>query len=122
MPLVDAVMASCAIPLIWPTVTVSGHRYMDGGMRSPVNLDLAPGTGPVIALAATTQWQRWARFSDQRRAIEAGRPLTVVTMSRDSRRAQGRNPLNVDAIPAVAAAGRDQGRQEAARVHAAFLR
>ena len=122
VPLVDAVMASCAIPLIWPTVTVRGHRYMDGGMRSPVNLDLAPGTGPVIALAATTQWQRWGRFSDQRRAIEARRPLTLVTMSRDSRRAQGRNPLNVDAVRAVAAAGRDQGRREAARVRAALVR
>jgi NTE family protein len=120
VPLVDAVMASCAIPLIWPTVTVSGHRYMDGGMRSPVNLDLAPGTGPVIALAATTRWQRWARFSDQRRAIEASRPLSVVTMSQSSRRAQGRNPLNVDAVPAVAAAGREQGRQEAARIRAAL--
>jgi NTE family protein len=118
VPLVDAVMASCAIPLIWPTVTVGAHRYMDGGMRSPVNLDLAPGTGPVITLAATTQWQRWARFLDQRRTIEASRPLTVVTMSRDSRRAQGRNPLNIDAVPAVAAAGRAQGRQEAARIRA----
>lgn len=66
--------ASCAIPLIWPTVTVNGHHYMEGGMRSPVNLDLAPGTGPVIALAATTLWQRWGRFSDQRRAVEASRP------------------------------------------------
>jgi len=91
-------------------------------MRSPVNLDLAPGTGPVIALAATTQWQRWARFADQRRAIEASRPLTVVTMSRDSRRAQGRNPMNVDAVPAVAAAGRDQGRREAPRTRAARVR
>lgn len=122
VPLVDAVMASCAIPLIWPPVTVGGHHYVDGGMRSPVNLDLAPGTGPVVALAATTQWQRWARFADQRRAIEASRPLTVVTMSRDSRRAQGRNPMNVDAVPAVAAAGREQGRQEAARIRAALVR
>ena len=45
VPLVDAVMASCAIPLIWPSVTVGGHHYVDGGMRSPVNLDLAPGYG-----------------------------------------------------------------------------
>jgi len=116
VPLVDAVMASCAIPLIWPTVTVEGRRYMDGGMRSPVNLDLAPGAGPVVALAATTQWQRWARFNDQCRVIEFRRPLTVITMSKDSRRAQGRNPLNIDAVPAATTAGRDQGRREARRM------
>ena len=116
VPLVDAVMASCAIPLIWPTVTVEGRRYMDGGMRSPVNLDLAPGAGPVIALAATTRWQRWASFEDQRRVIESDRPVTVITMTKDSRRAQGRNPLNIDAVPAVAAAGRGQGRLEARRI------
>ncbi len=116
VPLVDAVMASCAIPLIWPTVPIEGHRYVDGGMRSPVNLDLAPGTGSVIALAATTRWHRWAQFSAQSRAVAASRSLTVVTMSKDSRRAQGRNPLNIDAVPAVAAAGREQGRQEAARI------
>jgi NTE family protein len=122
VPLVDAVMASCAIPLIWPTVAVDGNRYMDGGMRSPVNLDLALGAGPVIALAATTQWHRWARFSAQCRAIDANRTLTVVSMSRDSRRAQGRNPMNIESVPAVAAAGRDQGRQEAARIRASRAR
>src|SRR6478735_6444526 len=29
--LADAVMASCAIPMIWPVVAIDGHRYMDGG-------------------------------------------------------------------------------------------
>jgi NTE family protein len=116
VPLVDAVMASCAIPLIWPTVSIDGRRYMDGGMRSPVNLDLATGTGPVLAIAATTRWQRWASFDDQRRAIESTRPVTVITMSKDSRRAQGFNPLNIDAVPAITAAGHDQGRREARRI------
>lgn len=119
VPLVDAVMASCAIPLTWPTVTIEEHRYMDGGMRSPVNLDLAAGTGPVITLAATTQWQRWASFSNQCRIIAACRPLTVIAMSKDSRQAQGLNPMNIDAVPSVATAGRDQGHQEAHRIRAA---
>ena len=39
--LVDAVTASCAIPGIWPPVTIGGGRYIDGGTRSVVNADLA---------------------------------------------------------------------------------
>lgn len=119
VPLVDAVMASCAIPLVWPVVPIGGHRYMDGGMRSPLNLDLAPGDGPIVALAATTRWHRWARFDDQRAALGEDRPLTVLTMSPEVRRAQGRNPLRLEIVPAVAAAGRNQGRRDAALVRAA---
>ena len=29
--IVDAVAASCAVPGLWPCVTIDGHRYMDGG-------------------------------------------------------------------------------------------
>lgn len=39
--LVDAVAASCAVPGIWPAVTIDGARYMDGGIRSSNNADLA---------------------------------------------------------------------------------
>jgi NTE family protein len=116
--LVDAVMASCAIPLVWPVVSVDGHRYMDGGMRSPVNLDLAPGDGPVVALAPSTRWQRWARITDQRTAL-ADRPVRLLAMSVEVRRAQGRNPLNIGTVPAVVRAGRDQGRRDAASLSTA---
>ena len=122
LPLVDAVMASCAIPLVWPVVPIGDHRYMDGGMRSPVNLDLAPGDGPVVALAATTRWHRWARFDDQQAALGEGRPLTALTMSPEVRRAQGRNPLRLEIVPAVAAAGREQGRRDAALVRTSTRR
>lgn len=117
---VDAVMASCAIPLVWPVVPIEGHRYMDGGMRSPVNLDLAPGDGPVVALAPTTRWQRWARITDQRTSLGPDRPVEILTMSREVRHAQGRNPLDIDKVPAVALAGRAQGRQAAAGLRAAL--
>lgn len=118
--LVDAVMASCAIPLVWPVVPIDGHRYMDGGMRSPVNLDLAPGEGAVVALAPTTRWQRWARLNDQRTALGPNRPAHVLDMAKDVRRAQGRNPLNIGTVPAVVEAGRAQGRRDAATVAAAL--
>src|SRR5262249_19994481 len=52
--LVDAVSASCAMPLSAAPVAIEGRRYIDGGMRSTLNLDLAPGAGPVVALAPST--------------------------------------------------------------------
>ena len=41
--LLDAVGASCAVPGIWPPVTINGRRYIDGGIRSAANADLAAG-------------------------------------------------------------------------------
>ncbi|TWP54084.1 patatin-like phospholipase family protein [Lentzea tibetensis] len=50
-PFVDAVAASCAVPLVWPPVSINGDRYMDGGMRSPANVDLAAGYSQVVVVA-----------------------------------------------------------------------
>ena len=47
-----AVAASCAVPGVYPPVTVSGRRYMDGGIRSATNADLASGSSAVIVLNA----------------------------------------------------------------------
>ncbi|HWE68811.1 MAG TPA: patatin-like phospholipase family protein [Acidimicrobiales bacterium] len=49
--LVDAVAASCAVPGVWPPVSVGGRRYIDGGVRSVTNADLASGCGRVLVLA-----------------------------------------------------------------------
>lgn len=39
--LVDAVMASCAVPGVWPVVPIGTQAFMDGGIRSLTNADLA---------------------------------------------------------------------------------
>lgn len=49
--LVDAVAASSAVPGIWPPITIDGRRYMDGGIRSVLNADLAVGHDVVLILA-----------------------------------------------------------------------
>jgi NTE family protein len=56
--LVDAVGASCAVPGVWPPVTINGRRWMDGGMRSPANADLAAGYDRVIVVAPITRGLR----------------------------------------------------------------
>jgi NTE family protein len=51
-----AVASSCAVPGIFPPVTIGGRRYMDGGVRSPLNADLAAGheTAVVVSVMPLT--------------------------------------------------------------------
>jgi len=48
--LVDAVAASCAVPGIWPAVTIDDRRYINGGVRSGTNADLAASYETVVIL------------------------------------------------------------------------
>ena len=50
-PLERAVAASTAVPGLWPPITIHGERYMDGGVRSMLNADLAIGFDLVIAVS-----------------------------------------------------------------------
>lgn len=49
--LVDAVAASCAVPGIWPPVSINGRRFVDGGIRSTTNADLVAHADLVLILA-----------------------------------------------------------------------
>jgi NTE family protein len=43
--LIDAVTASCAVPCVWPPMTIASHRYIDGGCYAMANADLRrPGS------------------------------------------------------------------------------
>lgn len=49
--LVAAVASSCAVPGVFPPITIGGRRYMDGGMRSGTNADLAKGHERVLIVS-----------------------------------------------------------------------
>lgn len=51
VPLERAVAASCAVPGVFPAVELAGRRYVDGGLRSIANIDLAAGHQRVISVA-----------------------------------------------------------------------
>jgi NTE family protein len=50
VPLDRAIASSCAVPCVAPPVTVDGSRYMDGGVRSGTNADLARGASAIVVL------------------------------------------------------------------------
>jgi NTE family protein len=41
VPLVDVLLATCALPLYFPPVTIGGCRYVDGGIRSVLPIESA---------------------------------------------------------------------------------
>lgn len=46
-----AIASSCSVPAIYPPITINGRRYIDGGMRSALNADLAEGHDAVIIVS-----------------------------------------------------------------------
>jgi NTE family protein len=133
--LVDAVTASTAAPGLVPTVSINGGRYIDGGIRSLDNADLASGYANVVVLSPLGarngpppegQFEGLRRFpgadlgSEVEGLRKAGSRVEVITPDDDSRTAMGTNLMDLaNRIPA-ARAGFAQGKREAARV--TFLR
>lgn len=121
VPLTDAVAASCAVPLVWPPVTIDGHRYMDGGMRSPANVDLAAGCSRVVVIAPITRAAvTAARPEAQAAALGADVRSIVVGPGADALRAIGRNVLDPARRRPAAEAGRAQAAAVADRIRAVW--
>jgi NTE family protein len=113
VPLVDAVAASCAVPGIWPPVTIDGRRYVDGGVRSSDNADLAAGAERITIISPlgyNSQLPSALLLRDVvARLREAGSAVTVVTPDAASMAAVGANPLDPGTRTPAALAGRAQG-------------
>jgi NTE family protein len=117
--LVDAVTASCAVPGIWPPVTINGRRYIDGGVRSSTNADLARGCDRILVIVPSVA-DAPDPFRKLDQEIELLRPASVLAVYADeaSMAAFGTNPLSPATRPPAARAGRDIGRSQAAEVAA----
>ena len=129
--LVDAVTASTALPGLVPTVSINGARYIDGGVRSTENADLASGYAHVVVLSPLGgrsgtppegQFEGLRRFpgADLASQVEAlrqqGSHVEVITPDADSRAAMGTNMTDPATRIPAARAGFAQGKQEATRV------
>lgn len=122
--LARAVASSCAVPGIYPPISFRGHRYIDGGMRSATNADLAKGYGTVIVVAVTLRampsfiaevFRR--RFEGELDALRAsGSRVEVIAPDEESSAAFGLNLMDAGRRQPSAQAGLRQGRLEAARL------
>jgi NTE family protein len=110
--LVDAVAASCAVPGVWPPVTIDGRRYMDGGVRSSDNADLAQGYARLLILSPNgLRADEIVAFplQEQIDILEnAGAQTYVIEPDYRSRSSIGINPLLPETRKPAAEAGRAQ--------------
>jgi NTE family protein len=131
--LVDAVTASTALPGLVPTVNINGHHYINGGVRSSENADLASGYTNVVVLSplgGRSGTLPEGQFEGLRRPPEWGTDLAsqveglrrqgshveVITPDAGSRAAMGTNQMDPATRIPAARAGFAQGKQEATRV------
>jgi NTE family protein len=134
--LVDAVTAGTALPGSSPTISINGTHYINGGVRSTDNADLASGYAHVMVLsplggrsAAPPEGQfeglrrppEWGMDleSQVETLREQGSHVEVLTPDADSRAAMGTNQMDPATRRPTAHAGFAQGKQEA--TNARFL-
>lgn len=122
VPLHLAVAASCTVPGLFPPVTINGRRYMDGGVRSGTNADLAAGAASVVVIAPMGSpshplgHRQLEREASALRA--AGSTVALIVPDPESLEAFGPNLMDPSRIEAAAHAGVRQGKENAARLQA----
>ena len=122
--LARAVASSCSVPGVYPPVTIQGRRYMDGGMRSATNADLAKGYGVVFVVAVTAGASATGMAQLFRQRLDAeldavrqsGSRVELIAPDAPSLEAFGINLMDFRRRPGAAKAGLDQGRANAARL------
>lgn len=131
--LVDAVTASTALPGMAPTHDINGTHYINGGVRSAENADLASGYANVVVLSpfggrrgtlpegqfeGLRRDPEWGTGLDSQ--VEAlrkqGSHVEVITPDADSLAAMGTNQMDPATRIPAARAGFAQGKQEATRM------
>jgi NTE family protein len=129
--LVDAVTAGTALPGVVPTHNINGTPYINGGVRSAENADLATGYANVVVISPfggrtgplpPGQFEGMRRFpgADLESEVEAlrqqGSRVEVITPDADSQVAMGTNQMDPATRIPAARAGFAQGKLEATRL------
>ncbi len=118
--LVHAVASSCAVPMVWPAVEVAGRRYLDGGFRSPANVDVATGHDAVVVVAPLPRSFSQASSIEAQLARTGCTRAAVVAPDAEALRAIGRNVLDPAHRAAAARTGLRQAAEVADQVRAAW--
>jgi NTE family protein len=96
---------------VYPPVSIDGRRYIDGGMRSAANADLAQGCDRLVVLAPIPRGIGPIASVDAQVTGLVAR-VAVVSPDRSSKAAIGKNVLD----PAARAPSAEAGHAQAATV------
>ena len=125
----EAVLASCAVPWMFRPVAIGGREYVDGGVWSAANLDVAPVSkrtevlclnptaSPRLAVDRLGAMRAFARRTAAAEALTLrSRSARVEIVAPDAATVHAIGPNLFDARrrPEVEAAGYAQGRAMAA--------
>ena len=119
--LVSAVAASCAVPGIWPPVTIGDSRFIDGGVRSGTNADLAEGCDIVVIVASFAGGFGPTVEVEAAALREQGAIVEVITADGGSTEAFGTNVLDPATRGPSLREGRRQGAIEVDRIAKVWL-
>jgi NTE family protein len=110
VPVLDAVGASCAVPGVWPPVTIEGRKWIDGGMHSPANVQLAAGYDRILVVAPIGSGSKVVPSPRGQAAAltAAGARVEVITPGDAAKKAIGRNVLDPARRAGAARAGAAQ--------------
>jgi len=122
--LARAVASSCSVPGIYPPISFRGRRYIDGGMRSATNADLAKVYDVVMVVAVTLPSAPsfiaevfGRRFEAELQTVrDSGSRVEVIVPDKESAEAFGMNLMDATRRQPSAQAGLRQGRVEATRL------
>jgi NTE family protein len=122
----EAVAASCAVPWLYAPIEIDGREYVDGGVWSPTNLDVAPARRETQVLCLTPTGhlgdERLTAFGIMRAlgasatAVEAaalrqrGASVLVVAPDAQAGRAMGKDFMSAGPRETVLRAGWRQGK------------
>ncbi|CAB4332084.1 MAG: patatin-like phospholipase family protein [Actinobacteria bacterium] len=114
--LVSAVTASCAVPGIWPPVTIGDTRFIDGGVNSGSNADLAEGCEVVVIIAPFAGGFGPTVEVEAEALRSTGAIVEVIAADAQATEAFGTNVLDpATRVPSLRE-GRRQGALEALRI------
>lgn len=120
VPLGRGVASSCCVPGIFPPIAIKDRLWIDGGMRSGTNADLAAGHARVLIVAVAPPAMRdlmMPGIAREMKAIEAaGGRCALITPDAASGETFGANLMNASRRAEITEAGIAQGRAEAERL------
>jgi NTE family protein len=125
-----AVTSSCAVPGVYPAITINGRRYYDGGIGTATNSTLARGHERVLVVAVgggtppvmtdeirMMRERQMERFEAEVQELrDAGSQVEVVRPDPEAIEAFGMNVMDATRRRPAAEAGLAQGRREADRL------
>jgi len=130
------IASSCSVPGLFPPVTINGRRYMDGGMRSPLNADVPVGHSEVVVVsvlpASPIEGMENPLLDSMIQQVEAeldvlrsaGAVVGLIGPSREliALSGMGLHLMDASRVPAAIELGIRQGAEAAERIRPIWLR